>query len=139
MNMQQGLGLGGVAALFLGVFSPIISLPLFGNLNYFQNGKGDGVFILGFACISILLVLFKQFKWLWVTGLGCLGIMGFTFFTFQNTLSTTKAQLELELAGNPFRGIADAVMQTVQLQWGWVILLIGVALIFISAAMKEPS
>jgi len=139
MNLKQGLGFAGIAALFLGVFSPIISLPLFGNMNYFQNGKGDGIFILGFACISILLILFKRFNWLWVTGSGCLGIMGFTIIAFQSKMNEAKAQLELQLAGNPFRGVADAVMQSVQLQWGWAILILGVILLFVSASIKEPS
>jgi len=38
--------------LFVGVFTPFVSLPFAGNLNYFQNGKGDGVIILLIALVS---------------------------------------------------------------------------------------
>jgi hypothetical protein len=44
--------------------------------------------------------------------------------------------MESELAGNPFRGIADMAIQTIQLQWGWVVLIIGSALL-ITAGMIE--
>lgn len=45
--------------------------------------------------------------------------------------------MESELAGNPFSGIADMAMQSVQLQWGWALLVIGAALVIASAAVKE--
>ena len=45
--------------------------------------------------------------------------------------------MEAELRGNPFRGLADMTLQSVQLQWGWALLIIGAVLIIASAAMKE--
>jgi len=131
------LGLIGSAVLFVGVFTPIVSIPLIGNMNYFQNGKGDGVIILVLAVISLILVLLKKFKGLWFTGLGSIAIMTFTFINFQMALYNTKTQMETELTGNPFRGIADMAMQSVQIQWGWALLIIGAVLVIASAAIKE--
>jgi len=45
--------------------------------------------------------------------------------------------MESELAGTPFRGLADMAMQLVQLQWGWAILIVGAALVISAAAIKE--
>lgn len=36
-----------------------------------------------------------------------------------------RADMELDLAGNPFRGLADITIQSVQLQWGWALLVVG--------------
>jgi len=47
--------------------------------------------------------------------------------------------MENELAGNPFRGLADLAMQSVQLQWGWALLIIGAIFIIVAAAMKEEN
>jgi len=83
------------------------------------------------------LALTKKYKGLWFTGLGSIGIMLFTFINFHYRMSQVKAQMEAELRGNPFRGLADMTLQSVQLQWGWALLIIGAVLIIASAAMKE--
>jgi hypothetical protein len=134
---KQLLGLIGSAVLFVGVFTPIVSIPLMGNMNYFQNGKGDGVIVLVLSVISLIFILLKKFKGLWFTGLGSMAIMTFTFINFQMSLYNTKNQMETELTGNPFRGIADMAMQSVQIQWGWALLIIGAVLVIASAAIKE--
>lgn len=136
-NIKLLLGLMGSIVLFIGVFTPIVSVPIMGNMNYFQNGKGDGTIVLVLAVISLVLVLAKKYKWLWFTGVGSLGVMFFTFINFQLKISQAKADMESELAGNPFRGLADMVMQSVQLQWGWALLIVGAALVIASAAMKD--
>jgi hypothetical protein len=69
MGRKQKLGIAGSIVLFVGVFTPIVSLPIVGNMNYFRNGQGDRVIVLILALISIVLVLRKQYRWLWVTGL----------------------------------------------------------------------
>jgi len=139
MSTKKLLGVIGSIVLFIGVFMPIVSVPIMGNMNYFQNGEGDGTIVLALAVISLVLVLAEKFKGLWFTGLGSLGIMLFTFINFQSKMSQAKADMESELAGNPFRGLADVVMQSVQLQWGWAVLIVGAALVIASAAMKEEA
>ena len=136
MNTRQILGLIGSIVLFIGVFTPIVSIPIMGNINYFQNGKGDGTLILILAVISLVLVLTKKYKGLWFTGLGSLAVMAFTFINFQVKLADMKSQMESELAGNPFRGLADMAMQSVQLQWGWALLIVGAGMVIASAVMK---
>ena len=136
MNTRQILGLIGSIVLFIGVFTPIVSIPIMGNINYFQNGKGDGTLILILAVISLVLVLTKKYKGLWFTGLGSLAVMAFTFINFQVKLADMKSQMESELAGNPFRGLADMAMQSVQLQWVWALLIVGAGMVIASAVMK---
>lgn len=137
MNTKQLLGLIGSIILFVGVFTPIVSVPIMGNMNYFQNGKGDGTFVLILAVVSLIFVLTKKYKGLWFTGLGSMAVMAFTFINFQMKISDMKAQMETQLAGNPFRGLADMAMQSVQLQWGWALLIVGAALVISSAAIKD--
>jgi RNase P subunit RPR2 len=135
---KQMLGLIGSLILFVGVFTPIISLPIVGNMNYFQNGKGDGVIILALAIVSLILTLTKRYRGLWITGVGTLAVMGFTFVNFQMRMSEMQSQMESQLSGNPFRGIADIAMQSVQIQWGWAVLIVGAGLVIASAAIKTP-
>lgn len=137
MNTRKLLGLIGSITLFIGVFTPIVSIPLIGNANYFRNGQGDGTIVLILAVISIILVLKEKYKWLWYTGIGSLGIMLFSFLNFQSIMSKAKLDMKSELAGNPFRGLADVAIQSVQLEWGWALLIFGATCVIASAAKKD--
>jgi len=137
MKTKQMLGLIGSIVLFIGVFTPIVSVPFMGNMNYFQNGKGDGTLILILAVVSLVLVLNKNYKGLWLTGVGSVAVMAFTFINFQMKMSEIKSEMESALDGNPFRGFADMAMQSVQLQWGWALLIVGAGLVIAGAALKD--
>lgn len=137
MDTKQIIGLCGSLILFIGVFTPIVSAPFIGNMNYFQNGKGDGTFLIILAVISFILVLTKKYRALWATGLFSFAILAFTFINFQMKISDMKADMNSELAGNPFRGLAEIAMHSVQLQWGWAVLIVGATLVIVCAAIKE--
>ena len=140
MNTKLLLGILGAILLFVGVFTPIISFPIVGSMNYFQNGRGDGTVILALAAVSLILVLTKKFNGLWVTGFSSLAVMLFTFIRFQMKIAELKSNMETELAGNPFKGLAAMTLQTIQIQWGWALLIVGAGLVIASAAMKaEPA
>jgi hypothetical protein len=117
---------------------PIVSLPIVGSINYIYNGRGDGIFVLILAVISIILVVMKIYKGLWITGVGSLWVMLYTFINLQSGISKMKKDLNTDLADNPFRGIADMAVNSVQIQWGWAVLVVGAGLVIASAASKEP-
>ncbi len=91
MNTKQLLGLIGSTVLFIGVFMPTVRVPIIGDVNFFQNGEGDGIIVLILAVISLVLVLTKKYEGLWFTGIGSLGIMLFTFINFRSKMSQVKA------------------------------------------------
>ncbi len=137
MSRGKTLGFVGSIILFIGVFMPIIHIPIVGDMNYFQNGKGDGVFILVFAAVSFFLVVLGKFKILWFTALASLTVMLFTLYNFSSKLSQVKSEMKSDLDDNPFRGFADAAIQSVQLQWGWAVLFVGIGLLIVSAVLPE--
>lgn len=139
MGTKQILGLIGSIVLFTGVFTPILSIPIMGNITYLQNGKSEGTIVLVLAVVSLILVLAKKYKGLWFTGLGSAAVIALTFFNFQMKMSDMKAKMGANLAGNPFKGLADMAMHTVQLQWGWALLVVGAGLVIASAAIREGS
>lgn len=131
------LGLMGSIALCIGVFAPLVSMPIVGTQNYFANGEGDGTIVLGLAIISFVLILAKRYHALWLTGLGSLGMISFTFIRFRNVIGEMKSDMRSDLQGNPFAGMAEAMIGTVQIQWGWALLLVGAGLLITSAALVE--
>ncbi len=137
MPVRQVVGLIGSLLLVLGVFMPIVSVPILSQMNYFQNGRGDGTIVLVLGLASVVAVLARRYGALWLTGGASLVVMAITFVNFQSRLSRARTDMESQLAGNPFRGIADAAMQAVQLQWGWAVLVLGAILVLASAGMKD--
>jgi hypothetical protein len=131
------VGLSGAVLLFVGAFLPIVSLPIVGSVNYFNNGQGDGIIIVGLALISALLILIRRYRGLWATGGLSLLMLGYTFYTLTARIADARASMESQLAGNPFIGLAQAAMQSVQLQWGWAVLVLGAVLLLATAVMSE--
>ncbi len=129
------LGVIGAALLIGGVFAPVVHIPLVGQLDYFQNGRGDGVFVLILGLLSLLFVVTQNFRVLWVTSLASLGILGFTFVNFSERLERVRGEIGQELADNPFRELADVWLKLVSLEWGWGVLLVGTVMLMASASL----
>ena len=137
LNLKQLIGFVGALLLFIGVFTPIVSVPMAGNISYLNNGKGDGVILLILSILSVVILLLKKNSWLWGTVCGSVSLLLFTFVNFHLKMSEAKASLDSQLEGNPFRSLADVAMQAVQLQWGWGVLLLGSILLIVSAAIRD--
>jgi hypothetical protein len=135
---RQILAILGASLLFAGVFLPIVSVPIVGSLNYFHNGQGDGTIVLALAVITTILAVTRRFRGLWVTGLCSVGLLLFDLINFTIRMSRLRAQMQAQLAGNPFKGLAEIAMNSVQLQWGWAVLVLGGAMIVVAAALRGP-
>jgi hypothetical protein len=136
---ENTLGILGSIILLTGVFAPIISAPVIGTLNYFNNGKGDGVILLVLAVISLVLTFKENYKFLWWTGTASFGVIIIGLINFLTQIYQLQSNIEERLAGNPFKGLADAAVQSVQLQWGWIPLIMGASMIIAAAAISEKS
>jgi hypothetical protein len=140
MNTQKLLGFSGSAVLALGAFLPIVSLPIVGSINYFNNGQGDGIFIVLLAAVAGVLTFFGQYKFLWIPGAASLALLLFALINFIQIVNDAKSELTDSLAGNPFAGLAEGLMASVQLQWGWMVLFLGsLAIVFATFVRKEDS
>ncbi len=138
MSTAQVFALIGSALLVLGVFAPIVSVPLMGNLTYFQNGEGDGVIILVLALVSAILAFGRKFRFVWYTALSSAAVLTFTFVTFKMKMADMAKDMRASLAGNPFSGFGEVALQSIQLQWGWALLILGIASLLISAQLEDP-
>jgi hypothetical protein len=65
---RRVMAFGGSMLLLLGPFLPAVSVPMLGSISYFDNGKGDGVFIIVLALASFVLAARKRDRFLLYTG-----------------------------------------------------------------------
>ena len=134
-DLKMVLGIVGSLILILGVFSPLVSHVSLGTVNYFKNGTGDGVIILILAFISLLLSASRKYRGLWFTGLCSAACLCFTFVDFQRSMDKMKS----ELIAKHFVGLADRATDAFQMQWGWAVLISGIALILVAAAIEPQT
>lgn len=137
-SREKGLALFGAALLFVGVFLPMFSAPFVGSQTYFQNGQGDGVIVLILALVAAGQVAGDKTRYVWIPGGLAVLVIGFTFFSLISQMSQLREEMRRELAGNPFAGLGEVAMQSMQMQWGWAVLILG-AVFVIAAGMMASS
>jgi hypothetical protein len=121
------LGLAGSILLILGTLVPIISLPIVGSQNYFQNGQGDGVLVLLCGLAGLILVGTKKYQFLVALGAISAAVTTFTLVAILIKIAEVKSEMEASLEGNPFAGLATGLLNSVQVEWGWIVLYLGSA------------
>lgn len=134
VQTRQIIGFAGVGALVVGCFVPLIQYP-FGSINYIANGQGDGIFLLILGAIAAYLVFTESYRYLWVPTILAVALCTFTFINISSGLMEVGSSMEKELAGNPFRGIADVMLASVRFGWGWIPLLIGLGCLLVTSFM----
>jgi len=111
MKSKQMMGIVGFVLVFLGVFAPVHSLPILGNVGYIAKWNIAGVLALALSAATLVFSLLDKCRFLWGTGTGILVLVGITFmFTIAEGRS----------------GI----------QWGWLLLFTG-GLLIIGVALYE--
>jgi hypothetical protein len=136
---NQFIAIAGSLFLLVGVFSPIVQFPIVGNINFYNQGQGDGVIVLAIAVLAIVFALTKHFRFHFYSGVVVLADLGYVILNFTVKMNEIKRQIDADMGGNPFRGLADAAMGSVQLQWGLALLLIGAGLLITSAFYRDKA
>ena len=132
VKQKQIAGIVGSALLFVGVFSPVVKLPFIGQINYLQYGERSGAIVLLLAIASGVLVLTQRFRLLWLTG-GCsLGIIAYSYISFDPLLIESEHKMVTESDGNLFSQLG---LMCTQRQWGFSIIFLGAILVIAAAAI----
>jgi hypothetical protein len=141
LPIRQILGLAGSVVLFLGVFAPIISAPVIGSVNYFKNGTGDGVIIIILAALSAFFSLREEYRGLIITGLLSIATLIFTFVMFRTRLSGLQEEIRLasRYDTSVFGKLGETFVNSIQLEWGWAVLVIGAVLLLSAAFIRSDA
>ncbi len=126
---NRNIALAGSALVALGLFLPIVTLPVIGTINLM--GGGTSWFALSVMALAILagvLAMRSCERDVIFPGAAIAVMLVYRFGMLQWHISQMQNKLA-EVKDNPFAGIAEAAMGNVQLQWGWLILAAGAAAI----------
>lgn len=132
---KKVLALVGVAVLVVGLFLPIITMPIVGSLNLLLpgGGIGDGIFVLVFALIAAGLALVGQVRHVIWPALVSLGFIGWKFFQLKGAIDAGRDQVMMQGGGSEY---AEAFGDAMQLNYlGWAVLCIGAIILLVAGIM----
>jgi hypothetical protein len=135
LDAQTALGFVGSLIVFLGVFAPVVSVPIAGTMNYFQNGLADGLIVMVAGLLSGIEIARRKFWHLWITGGIALGCVIFAFALFEYKMHKLRETMAHDLSDNPFADLAQLAVKAVQLQWGLPVLAVGAGMVLVAAAI----
>lgn len=126
---NRNIAFAGAALLVFGLFAPIVTMPIIGTINLFSSGGNPTA--LALLVLSLvgagLAAKERDTEVLWVGAAAC-GTVIYSFGRLQYGMAQMRESLN-DLADNPFGGLAAGALQTVQIQWGWVVLAAGAGLL----------
>lgn len=116
----------------LGVFLPVVKAPIIGSINYFQNGQGDGTFIIILSLISVLIAFKGKRLWNLLPGILITIILLYFFYNVRHSVADMKQSVDDGLFG----GLAAAMADTIQIQFGWFLMLLGNIALYVAIFVK---
>lgn len=137
LDVVHLIGFVGIAITILGIFSPILTAPIVGTVNYFKNGSEEAITLIVLSALSAFLLAKKHYSWLYGSSVWAFLLVSGTFWYYQSLISDLKASTDRELAGNPFRGLADMAMAATGLSWGWFLLFLGTGLVVVATYLRK--
>lgn len=120
---KQKLGYIGAGLLVAGLFLPIVTMPIVGNITLMANGTNlSALALLVLAGISAILVAKDNQRDLVWPSFALAASLVYLFVRLQYNLSHMRGEMADSLKDSPFGGMAQAAMGAIQIQWGWLVL-----------------
>jgi hypothetical protein len=129
----------GAAVTIVGLFLPIVSVPIVGSVNMLLpgGGIGDGIFVLVFVVIAAVLALLGKTRHAVWPAIAALGFIGYKFFELKGAVDRSMATL----SSNPEAAqYLESIGGGVQINWlGWIVLGLGALVMLVGGAMAWKS
>ncbi|MBI5266858.1 MAG: hypothetical protein HY851_06455, partial [candidate division Zixibacteria bacterium] len=74
MWLRRIFTFAGSALLVIGAFVPFLGVRLLHDRTYWQLSTTGAIVLLALAGVSLVIAAFRKFNWLYLTGLGSLGL-----------------------------------------------------------------
>ncbi len=142
LTKQQITGLVGANLLIVGLFLPIVEIPLLGNRNFFEVENFNGALdysltgiaygMLGLALASNILVFLNYCRGLLITSLIAMGV----FALVLKQLKDLSERIHENTVANILMNITGTTVDENNLRWGWLVLLLAALLLITASFLK---
>lgn len=128
----------GAGLLALGLFVPIVQLPMVGVVSVFAGGTSPIPYLLlAIAGLAAFMAFKEQSRDAFLPGISAGVVVVALFINLQIRLAGMRSQFEESIADNPFAQGMAGMMDNVSLQWGWLLLIAGVGTIIYGAVQER--
>ena len=118
----------------VGVFIPMLSIPVLRDDTYFQVSPGGAVVMLVLGGLTILIAILGRFRLLYITGLLATGLLIYTLFQVDQQKSAAQSDLRDHVIDTPLKNLSHNLISSVGLRYGWPMMMLG-AVITISVPL----
>lgn len=137
---DRNLSFAGAALLIAGLFTPIVTMPIIGTINLFNNGSNwVAICLIALAALGAAMAANYRVQDVLWPGAAAAAVLVYIFARLQYGISQMRESVATELADNPFAGLAHAAVGAVQLQWGWLVLAAGAGLLIYAGFTARKS
>lgn len=135
--MENGriLGLIGAVLLLAGLFLPLFSVPVLGAITFYANAEMQALMVGALALASAALAAAGRARWLLATGLGAFGVMAATYVRARASLERMREIEGDGLQAEILRALADRAADSVTVEWGWAVLILGAGMVTLAGAL----
>lgn len=152
-NAPLIMGFIGLLLVIGGCFAPFVHVPILGSYSMFLDGRGDGVGVAILSGIAMWLLFIRRYKILLIpTGIAAAVVLAnVIYFMYLKSYKPPEQQGPRPMFDNPLEAsayefgekignnLARAFIQSVHLDWGLGLFVVGFILVFIAAAMGIKS
>ena len=128
------LALAGAALIAVGMFVPIADAPVVGDLSYRRLGETEFIIVLLLAAVAVAMALGKLLRLIWLPAVGIVAVLLYTAQDIGGRVAQVRETVG-DVGGEPLRDLVDAAVDTVDPQWGLGIVVAGVMLLALAAAL----
>jgi hypothetical protein len=147
MKKNQKTGIIGIILICIGLIVPLYTIPIIGTMSAFnlltsaEIGSVPNILI----SVTILLTIFSAIlilnintiKYVWLTGISKLIIILGSLYYWISKINEIKDDYNRQMQGNPFKSLGDIFINSIKIEWGWAILIMGTLLIIASSFIKD--
>lgn len=112
----------------VGVFLPMLSIPLLRDDPFFRLSPGGAAIILALGGLTILVVLLGRYRWLYLTGLVAIALLIYTYVQVDRKKTAAQSDLKERVIDTPLKNLSHNLVSSVGLRYGWPMMLLGAAI-----------
>ncbi|MEW6050208.1 MAG: hypothetical protein AB1644_04000 [Candidatus Zixiibacteriota bacterium] len=129
LEIRQLIALVASALNATGAFLPMLGVPLLLDKNFFQLSKSGAWILIGLAGLSVLIVLLRKYRALYITGLASLGLVIYSLISIHERRSGYQQDLQQGMDKSPLQDIGVGFLKGVNIEYGWWVMVIGAVLL----------
>lgn len=90
MTKRQIFGLVTSLIMFVGAFLPVLNIPFVGEVNYIDLQDSNGLLIVIYAIVAIVLTMLRQERWLVIPAVLALLQVGYSFYRLNSQINRVE-------------------------------------------------